>query len=94
LLAQVTIAFTVLTDPARRAEYVAALRRSGVPGAEAIDFGKLAAEAYQRGRRALRADEPEIAIAELRTACELAPDDRDYVATLGQAEFCARTKTR
>lgn len=94
LLAQVTIAFTVLTDPARRAEYIAGLRRSGVRGAEAIDFGKLAAEAYQRGKRALRADEPELAVAELRTACELAPDDRDYVATLGQAEFCVRTKTR
>lgn len=94
LLAQITIAFTVLTDPARRAEYIAGLRRSGVRGADAIDFGKLAAEAYQRGKRALRADEPELAIAELRTACELAPDDRDYLATLGQAEFCVRTKTR
>jgi hypothetical protein len=94
LLAQVTIAFTILTDPARRAEYIAGLRRSGIQGAEAIDFGKLAAEAYQRGRRALRADEPELAVAELRTACELAPDDRDYVATLGQAEFYMRTKTR
>ncbi|MEP6862236.1 MAG: J domain-containing protein [Deltaproteobacteria bacterium] len=94
LLAQVTIAFTVLTDPARRAEYIAGLRRSGVRGAEALDFAKLAAEAYQRGKRALRADEPELAIAELRTACELAPDDRDYIATLGQAEFCVRMKTR
>ena len=92
LLAQVTIAFTVLTDAARRAEYIAELRHSGVSGA--IDFAKLAAEAYQRGRRALRADEPEIAIAELRTACELAPDDRNYLATLGQAEFCVRMKTR
>jgi curved DNA-binding protein CbpA len=94
LLAQITIAFTVLTDPARRAEYIAGLRRSGVRGAEAVDFRKLAAEAYQRGKRALRADEPELAIAELRTACELAPEDRDYLATLGQAEFCVRTKTR
>lgn len=94
LLAQITIAFTVLTDPARRAEYIAGLRRSGVRGSEAVDFRKLAAEAYQRGKRALRADEPELAIAELRTACELAPEDRDYLATLGQAEFCVRTKTR
>jgi len=91
LLAQITIAFTVLTDPARRAEYLAGLQRVG---AGAIDFRKLAAEAYMRGKRALRADEPEIAVAELRTACELAPDDRNYSATLGQAEFCVRLKTR
>jgi hypothetical protein len=93
LLAQVTIAHTILTDPTRRAEYIAGLKRSGVSGVDAVDFGKLAAEAYQRGKRALRADEPELAVAELRTACELAPDDRDYVATLGQAEFCVRSKT-
>src|SRR3569833_1415475 len=56
LLAQITIAFTVLTDPARRAEYIAALRRSGVRGSEAVDIRKLAAEASQRGKRAIRAD--------------------------------------
>ncbi len=92
LLAQITIAYTVLTDPARRAEYITELRRSR--GAAAIDFVRLATEAYERGERALRADEPDIAVAELRTACELAPDNIDYLALLARAEFSARAVKR
>jgi hypothetical protein len=93
LLAQISIAYTVLTEPARRAEYFAGLRRS--PLSHVIDFSKLAAEAFERGERALRADEPELAVVELRTACELAPDDIDYITTLGRAEFSANArKTR
>ncbi len=90
LLAQLAIAYTVLTEPERRAEYIVGLKRCGVSGADAIDFAKLAAEAYQRGKRALNDNEPDLAVAELRTACELAPDDIGYVATLGHAEFIAK----
>lgn len=92
LLAQICIAYTVLTDPARRAEYIAGLRRSR--GAAEIDFMRLAGEAFERGERALRAQEPDIAVAELRTACELAPDNIDYLALLARAEFSARAVKR
>lgn len=94
LLAQISIAYTALTEPQRRAEYIAGLRSSTAPWAVLLDFSKLAAEAFQRGERALRADDPELAVAELRTACELAPDDIDYLATLGRAEFCAAALKR
>jgi hypothetical protein len=89
LFAQICIAFTVLTDPVRRAEYVAGLCRSGD-----FDAKRLAREAYIRGERALRQDEIEIAVAELRTACELEPDTIEYVATLGRAEHRAAEKSR
>ena len=88
LLAQICIAYTTLTEPARRGAYIAGLGRGG--NAHEIDFTKLAAEAFARGERALRADEPELAVAELQTACELAPDDIDYIATLARAEFAAK----
>ncbi len=90
LLAQICIAYTVLTEPARRGPYIAGLGRGGA----AIDFAKLAAEAFRRGEHALRGDEPERAIAELRTACELVPDDIDYLATLARAEFSAAAHKR
>jgi hypothetical protein len=88
LLAQICIAYTVLTEPARRAAYVAGLGRGGI--SHEIDFTRLAAEAFARGERALRADDPALAVAELQTACELAPDDIDYLATLARAEFAAK----
>jgi hypothetical protein len=86
LLARACIAYTVLTDPARRAEYIAGMK----PIVAELDFARLAREAFDRGRRALRADTPDIAVIELRTACELAPNEIGYIATLGHAEFCAR----
>jgi hypothetical protein len=87
ILAQASIAYTVLTEPERRASYVGGLR-----GTAGVDFKRIAQEAYVRGERALRADEMEVAVAELRTACELAPDEIEYVATLGKAEFRAASK--
>ena len=92
LLAQICIAYTVLTDPTRRAEYIAGLVRITAPSTATLDFQRLAREAFERGARALRADDPELAVAELRTACELAPDDIRYLATLGHAEFCAAAR--
>jgi len=53
------------------------------------DRGALAAEAYQRGQHALRADQPVKAVVELAQAVELAPHDVDYGALLGWARFCA-----
>jgi hypothetical protein len=94
LLAQVGIAFTTLTDPARRDEYLGALQ-GAVPIAQqhtqpnVVDRKALAAEAFQRGQQALRADQPAAAVTELRQAVELAPQEVDYAAMLGWARFCA-----
>jgi hypothetical protein len=94
LFAQVGIAFTTLTDPARRDEYLAVLQ-GAVPIARqntqpnVVDRKALAAEAFQRGQQALRADQPARAVTELSQAVELAPYDVDYGAMLGWARFCA-----
>jgi hypothetical protein len=94
LFAQVGIAFTTLTDPVRRDEYLAALQ-GGVPIARqntqpnVVDRKALAAEAFDRGQQALRADQPAKAVVELIQAVELAPHEIDYRALLGWARFCA-----
>jgi len=93
LFAQVGIAFTTLTDPVRRAEYLARLKGAvpivTLPGPQAPDRKALAAAAYQRGQQALRADQPAKAVVELTQAVELAPHDVDHGALLGWARFCA-----
>jgi hypothetical protein len=91
LFAQCGIAFTTLTHPGRRAEYMATLH-GAVPilaPAAPPDRNALAAEAYQRGLQALRADLPVKAVVELAQAVELAPHDVDHGAALGWARFCA-----
>lgn len=85
LLARICIAYTVLTDPERRATYIAGMT-------EDVDYDRLAREAFERGRKALKSDKPDLAVLELRTACELAPNDISYIATLGHAEFCAAAR--
>ncbi|HEX8113996.1 MAG TPA: hypothetical protein VF516_39965, partial [Kofleriaceae bacterium] len=91
LFAQAGIAFTTLTHPARRAEYMATLHGAVpiLPLNAPPDRKALAAEAYQRGLQALRADQPVKAVVELAQAVELAPHDVDYGAALGWARFCA-----
>ena len=93
LFAQAGIAFTVLTHPVRRAEYLATLQGAvpivAVGTTPPPDRSALAAEAYQRGQQALRADQPVKAVVELAQAVELAPHDVDYGALLGWARFCA-----
>ncbi|HEU4728338.1 MAG TPA: DnaJ domain-containing protein [Kofleriaceae bacterium] len=98
LFAQVGIAFTTLTDPARRASYLAMLEGavpvpvpSGTPQPRihVIDRKALAAHAFARGQRALQADQPASAVAELTRAVELAPHDVDHGALLAWAKFCA-----
>jgi hypothetical protein len=93
LSAQAGIAFTTCTHPVRRAQYLATLQRA-VPimplgTTPPPDRKVLAAEAYERGQRALRADQPVKAVVELAQATELAPQDVDYGAALGWARFCA-----
>jgi hypothetical protein len=94
LFAQIGIAFTTLTDPPRREDYLAILQ-GAVPVARqntqpnVVDRKALAGEAFQRGLTALRADQPAKAVAELRQAVELDPYDVDHSAMLGWARFCA-----
>jgi len=91
LFAQAGIAFTSLTHPVRRAEYLATLQGAVpiLPPSAAPDRKALAAEAYLRGLQALRVDQPVKAVVELAQAVELAPGDVDYGAALGWARFCA-----
>jgi tetratricopeptide (TPR) repeat protein len=92
LFAQVGIAFTTLTHPVRRSEYLATLKGAvpilALPG-PAPDRKALAAEACHRGLQALRADQPVKAVIELAQAVELAPQDVDHGALLAWARFCA-----
>ncbi|HSR97997.1 MAG TPA: hypothetical protein VLM79_13145 [Kofleriaceae bacterium] len=93
LFAQAAIAFTALTDPPRRAEYLAKLQ-GGVPivaqGTQPPpDRQSLAAEHFQRGQQALRTEQLPEAVTELARAVELAPHEVDYSALLGWARFCA-----
>lgn len=92
LFAQAAIAFTALTDPPRRAEYVAKLQ-GGVPivaqGTQPPpDRKALAAEHFERGQQALRTEQLPEAVTELARAVELAPYEVDYGALLGWARFC------
>lgn len=105
LLAQSAIAFTTLTDPLRRAEYLAKLHGAVpiVPSLRELASGTvppatrpavadrkvLAAEHYQRGQQALRTEHLPEALSELARAFELAPYEVDYGAMLGWAKFCA-----
>jgi tetratricopeptide (TPR) repeat protein len=93
VFAQAGIAFTTLTHPMRRSEYLARLQ-GGAPVAtqtyaHVVDRKALAAEAYERGRQALRAEQLDKAASELARAAELAPYEVDYGALLGWARFCA-----
>jgi hypothetical protein len=55
---------------------------------------ELAAEAAERARRALDTEHVEAAVAELKKACALVPNDVDYGALLGWALFCAAQDKR
>jgi tetratricopeptide (TPR) repeat protein len=96
LFAEVNTAFSILSDPARRAEYLGVLRRGGEAAvrqeqadAEAMAMRVLESEeAFRRGEMALRRDQMSTAIRELEHAIELNPDEVDYHAALAWARFC------
>ncbi|HEY0193638.1 MAG TPA: hypothetical protein VGC42_21120, partial [Kofleriaceae bacterium] len=96
LLAQVGIAFTTLTDPARRDEYLLTLQ-GAVPIARqptqpnVVDRKALADEAFQRGMQALHHEQHAKALIDLKLAAELVPHDVDYAVMLHWARFCATT---
>jgi len=97
LFAQVNTAFSVLSDPRTRNDYLNVLRRGGEAAiaAEERRAEELAAriieaeEAFRRGEAALRRDQLNSAISEFNRAVELNPDEVDYVALLAWAQFCA-----
>jgi hypothetical protein len=97
LLSHVAAALAVLGDPARRAAYVATLRRTsdphmGVPRTRTTEGERSPAEeAIHRGLLAMRADQPERAAVELARACELEPNNIDHTVLLAWARFCAAT---
>ena len=91
-------AHAVLTDPARRGAYVAALTRGGdaVLGTPRTrtrteDERTPVDEAVHRGMLAMRANQPERAAVELARAVELDPGNVDHAVMLAWARFCAAT---
>jgi hypothetical protein len=99
LFHQIGVAFGVLTEPTKRAAYVAMLS-GGTSAARPIDTTSRtrtaddipatpAGEAFRRGESLLRRDEPAEAVIELGRACALDPTNVDYHAMLGWAQFCA-----
>lgn len=55
---------------------------------------ELAAEAAERAQRALKNEQVDTAVLELKKAVELVPNDVDYTALLGWALFCAAQDKR
>jgi hypothetical protein len=105
LFAHVNLAYGVLSDPARRADYLAVLRGEPAkglrartapttappPAGTAPERARAAAEVAQRGMHALRREDLPAAVELLTRATELAPQDVDYAAALAWARFCAST---
>lgn len=97
LFAHVNIAFGVLSDPERRAEYLAQLQGGAAPARLAgppvagtsVERVTAAAEVAQQGMRALRREDLPAAIELLTRATELAPNEVDHAAALAWARFCA-----
>lgn len=97
---QVGLAFSVLTDPARRAIYLDKLGTPTLMPTPAIEMtartrtaddipASPAGDAFRRGEGALRFDEPAEAVVEFGRACALEPNNVDFHAMLGWAQFCA-----
>jgi curved DNA-binding protein CbpA len=95
LFHHIGIAFGVLTDPMRRAEYLTRIGRP--PSVEMTSRTRTAddipatpaGDAYRRGESALRRDIPADAVVEFGRACALEPNNVDFHAMLGWAQFCA-----
>ncbi|HEY4243530.1 MAG TPA: DUF4388 domain-containing protein [Kofleriaceae bacterium] len=86
-------AIATLTDPKRRIEYVAGMRkapelpRGRSPVTTRDEPG--AAEAARRGELAMRRDEPAAASVEFSRAVELDPGNPDFAAALAWSRFAA-----
>ena len=97
LFSQINIAFGVITDPVRRAEYDAhahvrthsQTKERFAEGSGVRDDSKRADAEYQRGIRALKREDLIEAVEALANAAMLVPDEVDYAAMLAWARFCA-----
>ena len=97
LFAQINAGFAVLSDDARRAEYLGVLRKGGEAAvrAEQARAEQLARriveaeDAFGRGELAVKRDQPQAAIADFELAIQLNPEEADYHALLAWARFCA-----
>jgi len=97
LFAQINAAFAVLSDVARRAEYVALVHRGGEEAvreeqarADQLAMAVMRAEeAFHRGELALRRDQLQQAIVDFSEAAALQPAEPDYRALLAWAKFAA-----
>jgi len=97
LFAQINAGFAILSDQARRADYLHVLQRGGEAAvraeqAKAEELARRivdAEQAFRRGELALKRDNPQAAVGELAIAIQLHPDEADYHALLAWAAFCA-----
>jgi len=95
LFARINEAFTVLTDPEKRARYQSVQRAGGEAAVKARDAAAEAAvrkaldaeERFRLGEMALRRQQLELAIREFEKAVELNPDEADHHAMLGWAVY-------
>ncbi|MCG8417866.1 MAG: DnaJ domain-containing protein [Proteobacteria bacterium] len=98
LFAQINLAFSVLSNKKKRAEYEAELRTGGQPGqpgqpghqAEVEEFALRAIEAekyFQRGEMAARRSQWGDALASFQQAVELNPDDAEHHALFAWATW-------
>jgi Flp pilus assembly protein TadD len=97
LFAQINAAFATLTDGQRRQEYVDVQRRGGTAAVRAADDKAdelalkvlRAEESFKQGEMALRREQFAQAVSAFTTACELQPNEPEYVALLAWAKFAA-----
>jgi tetratricopeptide (TPR) repeat protein len=96
LFAEVNTAFSIISDPDRRRDYLDVLSRGGAAAireeqarAEELAQRILESEdAFTRGEMALRRGALMQAVQELERAVQLNPDEAEYIATLAWAQFC------
>ena len=99
LFAQINTAFSTLTNPERRQQYLAVMRQGGEAAvrakqeaAEAQATRILAAEeAFHKGEQALRRNQFDVAAQAFAAAIELNADEGDYHAMLAWSKFCLAT---
>jgi curved DNA-binding protein CbpA len=97
LFAQINTAFATLSDPQRRQEYLDVQRRGGAAAvrAAADQVDELASkvlraeEAFKQGEMALRREQFTQAVTAFTTACDLQPNEPEYLAMLAWAKFAA-----
>lgn len=97
IFAVINQAFAVLSDPAKRSEYIANLaagspaeRRKAEHEAEELALRLINAEvAYQRGEAALNGGNVDAALAAFTEAVELNPEEGEHHALFGWATWCA-----